>query len=277
MGAQQTGGSVGGSSRTGGRRTTRRGYVTAGTAVALSIVAGCTESDDPSGVDGGTDSPAGSDATATDPADDTPTETETEGSDGGGFDGGVPTLAESHAMEGEMTDAEGRVVEVYGEVDGSDFYVNFVPSSSDGEFELYVVDGDMYNVNPNGCVLIPDVESAGFMGMTVDVSGSEEYDYRRSEFWTDRTPDRSESYDGEEMYVYEHTVEYTTTVYAPESGGEETVEVSYDRTLYVSRETGYVRRQEEFHPDEGARVDVRLFDWDAGFDIGPPEVDCEEF
>lgn len=178
-----------------------------------------SDSDSDDGSDGDTD-----DGTDSSGEDDSDSNTD-DGSDTSDEDSGVPTLGESYQWADsfiaeislEQTEAEVNSLIMY--FNGGNFRQEI--ETTEGTFEMYNVDGTLYQVQDGQCFSIGGGQDPN-MDTGVDPQSEDELVGDRPEL----SPTGTDTIDGEEVYVYEYEFE-----------GE-------SATTYVSTETGYIRRVE---------------------------------
>jgi hypothetical protein len=195
-----------------------------------------------SGDDGSTDDGGGStdDGSADDSTDD--------GSDDGTGQE-PPTLGEvfqwGESFVAEMT-LEGQTVgQVTIRSNGGNYRQTL--ETEDGTFEIYSVDGDTYLVQGGSCILNP----GGQVPEPDDSINPRDEDAVTSGQY-DISPAGRGTIDGEEMYRYEYSSEGETV------------------TLYVSVQTGYLRRVEF---DQGT---IDYHSWGEVDPIEPPDMECQD-
>jgi len=157
---------------------------------------------------------------------------------------------ESYAVTGTTT-FDGETADIEGRFHSEDWYLRI--ETNDGTFELYLVDGDTYQVSDEQCFknAQQDFESDGADPATVR-SDAEEL--------PDLTPDGRTTIDGEAMIVYEFDD-------VPGDSSEGTQTVKY----YVSAETGYPRRI------EGEFGVLNFHSWGDVDPIEAPDMACESY
>lgn len=224
----------------------RRKLVLTVSSLAAVGVAGCTETD--------SQGSAGDDGTGDGTGDG--------GSSGDGGDGGTDDTTTSNGSGPAVDYEESFVMEVTSEnpqtgedsttvmrVNGQNSHMTI---EGQQEIEVFIVDGDFYQVVSGQCLKNPGNTDVPVSGPVPEPG--EDWDPTAD---LDGEPDRRESIDGEEMLVYTYNPS-TDTVY---DGAEV--------TAYVSAETGYLRRVES----EGWRVEYHS--WGEVDPIEAPEMNCQ--
>ena len=234
----------------------RRGFLL--TAVSTTVVglSGCSSNDDGGSDDendGGnvsddTETPANesNDENGDDDGGNGSNDTETPANESNDENGGdaEPTLGMSYQWE----DSFAAEIDV-GTGQASPFTIYFnggnyrqVTETPQGTVELYNVDDEIYQDSQQGCVAISPEQVPGTQ-TNFDPQNEEEVVGDQ----VDISPSGRETIDGEEMYTYEYTIQDT------------------EATMYVSVETGYVRRVEL---PQGA---IDYHSWGEVDPIEPPE------
>lgn len=188
----------------------------------------------------------------------TPTKTSEETTEENGSDdteavtyGEIFTYVNNYAVEIELEDPDsGQTGSATAKYYGEDYYSRLDFDGTDETFEFYNVDGDKYLVidgeqcylNPGSAVMPDnDVQSE---------SDAEAYDEKAD---INLEPSGTTEIDGESVYIFEIT--------SPDDD---------ELTLYVSVETGYLRRA------EATWGQADFFDWNEVDPITEPDMDCQE-
>lgn len=271
--------------RSGGNDSpTRRQWLASAGAVAVAVLAGCSEggSGDRDGQGGDADDGAADDEEDDDPvsgdeSDKTETLTET-GTDTGEPDGTetetgteaetetesetavetncndvVPEIEDSMDIEGTMEHPEDGTIDVEGREHEDDLYLEFVPSEGP-VMELYIVDDEQYTVTQGNCY-----KSLGMAGGGYSIADDE---FQEDGFWEEKDPVGTELLDGEEMVVYDHEGESPS--------------YDYELTIYVSCSTRRIHRVDEYVPAENSTTIGYYDNWGGADPVSPPEMDCQE-
>lgn len=245
----------------GGRPVTRRRWLGVCGALSATTLAGCTGGGETDGgpADGGADGDGtdedddgaadddeadGGSGDETDEGDDA-----AENDDGSSRFGDVIRFTEEFAFEWESTDESTGTVRGSGRFHGENMY--WQAEEEDGsEWEMYVVDGDMYVIEGDECFRMPQQEQE---------DDREEVDTEIHEREASENPDLepvgTDTIDGETVLVFELSRDEAAT---------HDEEITY----YVSAETGYLRRVE-------TATDV--IDYHSWGDVEPieaPDVEC---
>lgn len=254
-------------------RMKRRSFLVTGGSIGLVFVAGCgnssetpTETDTKSGTTSldqttaetttasVTDTPAGgTETTAADGGGTTVDEgdrsdTTTDGTQLDATFGGVFSFVDNFAVDAEFTDPEsGTSGTMTTRYNGENYYQRIALDGTTETFEIYAIEGDRYVViDGQSCFRNPGASMTPDTGVESD---AETYGEQPD---PDVRPTGTTQIDGKRMFVFEVSVE---------KGGQAV-------RLYVSEETGYLRRVET----EGITLDY--YDWGAVDPITPPDLDC---
>jgi len=234
----------------------RRTFLVSVASAGVVGVAGCS-SNGGDGSDDSDDGADGSDDGGT--SDDGSNGTDDGGASDDGTDDGEPsddggseqqTLGESFQWQdsfvAEMSLDSGEVGQITIRSNGGNYHQTL--ETNQGTFDIYMVDGETYLVQGGNCIRNPGGQVPSDTDAGIDPQDEEAVTGGQ----TDITPSGRETIDGEEMYVYEYTSEGQTV------------------TLYVSVQTGYLRRVEF---DQG-RIDYRS--WGEVDPITPPDMQCQD-
>jgi hypothetical protein len=234
----------------------RRSYLVTGLATCLGGVAGCAgNGDGPS--EGGTATDTDTDTpTATDT--DTPTATDTDtptATDEAGESiryGVLHTHDSDYKADIDYTDPDSdKSWTAAARYHGDDHYVRVMPDDSDDVYEQYVVDDTTYLVvNEENCFIDPPSGSGAESASEAESNSDAEVQGNRPD--ADLRPDGTDEIDGETVYVFKVTGE----------------DVEGTLTLYVSAETGYLRRV------KGNWGTADFYSWGDTEPISKPDMEC---
>lgn len=221
----------------------RRCYLVTGLATCLGGLAGCVGNGNGGGSNE-SDTP-----TATDEA--TPTAT-----DESIRYGALYTYDRDYKADIDYTDPEsnesGTAVARY---HGDDHYVRVMPDSSNDVYELYEVDDTTYGViNEEECYIDPPLGASSEAESASEAESNSDAEAHGSRPDTDLRPDGTTQIDGETVYIFKVTDEDTDGTL----------------TLYVSAETGYLRRA------EGVWGTANFYSWGDTDPVSEPDMDCQE-
>lgn len=228
----------------------RRTVIVGASSVFLTGLAGCSEGDEGNGDNGETggdgQSGNGDGSGGAGNGDDS------DGTGNGTGESGTVRYENSFVVESAMT-ASGseQTVDVTLRVNGENYYAEY---NAQQTIEVYYVDGEIYQVVAGQCFKNPeefDVPESG-----AGPTPGEQWDPSVS---TTDDPDRTETIDGETMRVYEVGADPDS----PYQGDQITV--------YVSDETGYLRRVET---EQGT---LEYHSWGEVEPIEAPDMECQEF
>ncbi|MDR5656590.1 hypothetical protein RH831_05275 [Halodesulfurarchaeum sp. HSR-GB] len=220
----------------------RRRFIASSVAVGLSLLAGCSDNQEPS--DGTTTTP---ETTTTDELD----ESDGDETDAVQF-GNVYKLEADYAVDIQYDDPErGLTGSATARFEGDDYYQRIEDTSTGDVYEVYHVDGTDYVViNGETCIKNP--------GASVEPEESDvdtEADTYAEKPDADLTAKGTTTIDGETVYVFEVTGE----------------DVEGTLTIYVSQATGYLRRVES----DWGRLDFHS--WGDVEPITAPDMECQDF
>ncbi len=245
----------------------RRKLLTFTLGAVVTATAGCVGNDDSSTDGGGGGGDGNGDAANTGDGDDT-TETTTPtgngpGDDGSGTDDADPTTdggegprlgdvlrwEDSFVVE-QTAETDGGTVELTGRFNAGNRHVTI--ESQGRTIDVYTVGEDVYIVTSGRCLVNPGEAVRPDADIEVD---DEETVIGQT---ADLRPSGTTTIEGEEMYVYE----------LPESADNTTGDLN-SQAIYVSVETGYLRRH-EFEQGVGD-----YHSWGEVDPIEPPDADCQ--
>jgi hypothetical protein len=214
----------------------RRSFLLVTMGAGVAGLAGCTGGGDGNG-GGGTDEPNDSDGT--------PSEDNDDGSSGAGGDelGDIVRWDDSFIADVTTEDSGTESAEATYRFNGANAHVTV---RGEEQADIYSVGEDVYVVTGGQCIVNPGESPAPDPGIEFQdregfVGGQ-----------PDLTPAGTDTIDGEEVFVYE------------------LVETSDVATLYVSRDTGYIRRAEYGN----GVIDYRF--WGEVDPIEPPDMNCQD-